>query len=64
MLSPRAKRRNVPRQQRNFNQRRIVEVLLDALGQRKIPEVQVVIVEVKTQPAKCPCQLVRQSCLA
>ena len=53
MLSPRAKRRNVPRQQRNFNQRRIVEVLLDALGQRKIPEVQVVIVEVKAQPAKC-----------
>ena len=45
-------RRHVPRQQRNLDQRRIVEVLFDALGQRQIAEVKVVVVKMKAQAAQ------------
>ena len=55
---------NVLGEQRDLDQRRIVEVLLDALGQRYIRKIEVIVVEMKAQAAHQAGQLVGQRGLA
>ena len=52
------------RQAAHLNQRRIVEVLEDALGKRHVPQIEIVVVEMKMNAAQRPRQLQGQRGLA